>query len=74
MTTPAGVTVVAGAGSITAANLVCQTIWQIRDMLDGVLTIDPGATAFINGVAVNEDAKPKAGDQVTFARQLGQKG
>jgi len=67
-------TVISGPESLSSAELVCQSVADIRDLYGDTLNIGSGTNAFVKGTAVGEDYVLKAGETLTFSRPVGSKG
>lgn len=65
---------VSGPSRLTGQSLAGQTIAQIRRAYGTTLNIPPGATATINNVSVPETQVITNGEELVFAKPLGQKG
>ncbi len=67
-------TLVSGPSRLTGLTLVGQTVADVRRTYSTVLNIPAGASATINGVAVPETQTVVNGEEIVFAKALGQKG
>ncbi len=65
-------TLISGPSRLTGLTLVGQTVGQVRTAYGKVLNIPEGAAASINGVA--DTQRIVNGEEVVFAKALGQKG
>jgi hypothetical protein len=67
-------TLISGPSRLTGQSLTGQTVADVRDMFADVLNIPDGATATVNGIAVADEQVLVDGEEVIFAKPLGQKG
>jgi hypothetical protein len=56
------------------SRLTGQTVAMVRSTFSGALNIPDGATCTVNGVAVADTQVIVDGEEIVFAKPLGQKG
>lgn len=67
-------TLISGPARLTGQNLTGLTVSQVRDRFADALNIPDGATVTVNGIAVDESQYIVDGEEILFAKPLGQKG
>jgi hypothetical protein len=67
-------TLISGPARLTGQTLTGLTLGQVRSRFADALNIPDGATATVNGIAVGEEQVIVDGEEVLFAKPLGQKG
>jgi hypothetical protein len=67
-------TLISGPSRLTGQVLTGQSVAQVRAQFAGVLNIPDGATCTVNGVAVEDTQVLVDGEEIVFAKPLGQKG
>jgi hypothetical protein len=65
---------ISGPSRLTGQTLTGQTVAQVRSTFAGALNIPDGATCTVNGVAVADTQVLVDGEEIVFAKPLGQKG
>jgi len=74
MTASGGNTIISGPSRLTDQNLTGLTVGEVRDRFADALNIPDGATVTVNGIAVEDDQVLVNGEEIIFAKPLGQKG
>jgi len=67
-------TLISGPSRLVNQSLAGLSIRQVRDRFGAALNIPAGATATVNGHAVSDTQVLVDGEEVVFAKPLGQKG
>jgi hypothetical protein len=67
-------TVISGPSRLTNQNLTGMTVGEVRERFEDALNIPDGATATVNGIPVEDEQVLVNGEEVLFAKPLGQKG
>ena len=67
-------TVISGPSRLTNQNLTGMTVGEVRERFEDSLNIPEGATATVNGIPVEDEQVLVNGEEVLFAKPLGQKG
>lgn len=65
---------VSGVSRLTGQSLAGLSVGEVRERFAAALSIPAGATATINGIAVSDSQKIVNGEELVFAKPLGQKG
>lgn len=68
------VTVIYGANEETINGFTGKTVGEIRQAKRESMNIPQGATAYLNGEAVDDDAVVEDGDSLEFSKLSGRKG
>ena len=69
-----GNTLISGPSRLVNQDLTGLTVGEVRDRFEDALNIPEGATATVNGIAVSDEQVLVDGEEVLFAKPLGQKG
>lgn len=67
-------TIVSGPSKLTGQTLAGMTVEEVREDFADILNIPAGATASINGYAVDGEQVIVNGEEIVFAKPLGEKG
>lgn len=67
-------TVISGPSRLSNQDLTGLTVGEVRDRFADSLNIPDGATASVNGIPVEDEQVLVNGEEVLFAKPLGQKG
>lgn len=67
-------TLISGPSRLTGQTLTGLTVGEARSRFAAALNIPDGATATVNGIAVPESQVIVDGEELVFAKPLGQKG
>jgi len=67
-------TLISGPSRLTGQTLTGQTVADVRATFANALNIPDGATCTVNGVAVADTQVLVDGEEIVFAKPLGQKG
>lgn len=67
-------TLISGPARLTGQTLTGLTVGQVRERFADVLNIPATATVTVNGVTVGNDQVIVDGEEILFAKPLGQKG
>lgn len=67
-------TLISGPSRLTNQDLTGLTVGEVRDRFGDALNIPEGASATINGITVEDDQVLVNGEEILFAKPLGQKG
>ena len=67
-------TLISGPGRLPGQNLTGLTVGEVRERFADVLNIPDGATVTVNGISVPEGQVIVDGEEILFAKPLGQKG
>lgn len=67
-------TLINGATKLTGQSLSGLTVAEVRSRFGDALSIPKGASVTVNGHAVSETQKIVDGEEIVFAKPLGQKG
>lgn len=67
-------TLISGPGRLTGLSLTGLTVGQVRERFADSLNIPDAATVTVNGISVSEEQVIVDGEEVLFAKPLGQKG
>ena len=70
----AGNTIISGASRLTGQALTGLSVAQVRSRFGEALNIPSKATVTVNGVAVADSQVLVDGEEIVFAKPLGQKG
>ena len=67
-------TLISGPSRLTGQTLTCLSVGEVRDRFADALNIPYGATATVNGIAVEDGQVIVDGEEILFAKPLGEKG
>jgi hypothetical protein len=67
-------TLISGPSRLTGQTLTGKTVAQVREQFASALNIPAKASVTVNGVAVAETQVLVDGEEIVFAKPLGQKG
>jgi hypothetical protein len=67
-------TLISGPSRLTGQTLTGLTVAQVRERFASALNIPDGATVTVNSISVPEAQVSVDGEEVVFAKPLGQKG
>lgn len=67
-------TLISGVNRLTGQSLAGLSVGEVKDRFGDALSIPEYATATINGIAVSDDQVIVNGEELVFAKPLGQKG
>ena len=67
-------TLISGPSRLTGQTLTGLSVGQVRERFADALNIPDGATVTVNGIAVEDGQVIVDGEEVLFAKPLGQKG
>lgn len=67
-------TLISGPSRLAGQNLTGLSVGQVRERFGAALNIPAGATVSVNGIAVDDTQVLVDGEEIIFAKALGQKG
>jgi hypothetical protein len=67
-------TLISGPTRLTGQTLTGYSVGEVRERFADALNIPDGATVTVNGVAVDDGQVLVDGEEIVFAKPLGQKG
>jgi hypothetical protein len=67
-------TLISGPSRLVGQPLTGYTVGEVRDRFADALNIPAGASVTVNGIAVDDSQVLVDGEEIVFAKPLGQKG